>query len=557
MSISRSVWRKKPIAAYESDLQKSELKRVLGRWGLTSLGIGAIIGGGIFTLTGIAANQFAGPALAISFIIAGVGCLFASLCYAEFASVLPVEGSAYAYAYGTVGELFAWFIGWNLVLEYMMGATTVAVSWSGYFIKLLDLINIHIPLWLSMDYSSAQAELARATGITEIKTFLAQAGTVLPDLASIKAALSQGAAADLVKDVKSVDELKSLASGNDLDYLRHHYSSIDLPGWAFNLPAMLVSWLVTAVLVKGIKEAASTNNMIVILKVAVVLFVIVVGFFFVNTDNWTPFIPDQVFDSNGDSHYGWSGVVTAATIVFFAYIGFDAVSTQAGEAINPRKDVPFAIIASLIICTVLYILVSFVLTGMVKYNALDLRAPVASAFSGVGITWAVYLITIAATAGLFSVMLVMMLGQTRIFLGMAKDGLLPKSLFGAIHPKYKTPYRSTIFVGLLVSIVGAITPINTVSEMCSMGTLLAFAMVCGAVWLLRVKEPHLERPYRTPWLPVVATAGMAFNLFLMTQVREHTWMAFIVWGSLGVIVYFLYSRRHSRLNPGHPDPHPM
>lgn len=548
MSSNRSIWRRKPIAAYEADIQKSELKRVLTRWGLTSLGIGAIIGGGIFTLTGIAANQFAGPALAISFIIAGVGCLFASLCYAEFASVLPVEGSAYAYAYGTVGELFAWFIGWNLVLEYMMGATTVAVSWSGYFLKLMDLIDVHIPLYLSMDYASAKAELAKAAGITAIQDYLKALGSVTPDLASMKSALASTPAHELVKDMKVVSDAAELAKGGNLTELAKHYSSITLPGWAINLPAMVVTWLVTAVLVKGIKEAASTNNLIVILKVAVVLFVIVIGFFYVNTDNWTPFVPEQIFDAKGDSHFGWSGVVTAATIVFFAYIGFDAVSTQAGEAINPKKDVPFAIIASLIICTVLYILVSFVLTGMVNYTLLDLRAPVASAFSGVGLDWAVYLITIAATAGLFSVMLVMMLGQTRIFLGMAKDGLLPHSLFGKIHPKYKTPYRSTIFVGLIVSVVGATTPINTVSEMCSMGTLLAFAMVCGAVWLLRVKEPNLERPYRTPWLPVVATLGMAFNFFLMTQVREHTWMAFIIWGTLGVLVYFLYSRRHSKLN---------
>lgn len=481
-----SVWRKKPVSHFERDMKKNDLNRVLGRWGLTSLGIGAIIGGGIFTLTGIAAHDHAGPALALSFVIAGVGCLFASLCYAEFSSILPVEGSAYAYSYGTMGELFAWIIGWNLILEYMMGATTVAVAWSGYFEKLLHQFGIDPPMWLMNDPITA-AEKAQ------------QAGIAAPD-------------------------------------------------FAFNLPAFLITWVVTSILIKGIKEAAKTNNLIVILKVAVVLFVIFVGFFFIDTDNYVPFIPETVTNPDGSTSFGWSGVVTAATIVFFAYIGFDAVSTQAGEAINPKKDVPFAIIMSLVICTVLYIVVSLVLTGMVPYNQLDIKAPVASAFEGVGMPWATVMITIAAVAGLTSVMLVMMLGQTRIFLGMAKDGLLPFNIFGKVHETYKTPYRSTILVGAVISIVAAVTPIDKVSEMCSMGTLLAFAMISIAVLIMRIKQPDLERPFRTPAVWFVAIAGATFNFGLMYFVRPDTWVAFIVWSTLGLIVYFLYSRKHSHLN---------
>ncbi len=470
------------MAAYEADMKKSELKRVLTKWGLTSLGIGAIIGGGIFTLTGIAAHNHAGPALALAFVIAAIGCTFASLCYAEFSSILPVEGSAYAYSYGTVGEIFAWLIGWNLILEYMMGATTVAVAWSGYFEKLIHLFGIELPVTLMNDPYTAGEKLG-----------------------------------------------------------------LGGPTPAFNLAAFFITWVVTSVLVKGIQESAKANNVIVVIKLAVVIFVIIVGAFYVKLENWTPFIPETVVGDDGIEHFGWKGVMTAATVVFFAYIGFDAVSTQAGEAINPRKDVPFAIIASLVVCTILYILVSLVLTGMVRYDTLDMKAPVAAAFADVGLPWAVFIITIAAVAGLTSVMLVMMLGQSRIFLGMAKDGLLPK-FFKTIHPTFKTPWKSTILIGLIVSIVSAVTPIDKVSEMCSMGTLLAFAMISGAVLLLRYQQPNIERPYKAPAIWFVAPMGVFFNLFLMTQVQAVTFQAFVIWSTVGIIVYFIYSRGKSNLN---------
>lgn len=541
--MNQSVWRKKPLAAYEADVKNSQLKRVLSRWGLTSLGIGAVIGGGIFVLTGIAANQWAGPALALSFVLAGVACTFAALCYAEFASILPVEGSAYAYSYGTVGELFAWLIGWNLILEYMMGATTVAVSWSGYFEKLLKLLGIHPPIWLLNDPVTAQEKIEKATNMTALSELAQRFST----LAELKAAAVQQGLGDLVARYKTLDDVRRAFEGNTLADLSKTYSDISYPGFAVNLPAFLIVLVVTYILVKGIKEAASTNNLIVIMKVSVVIFVIIAGAFFVDVANWTPFIPEPILDDDGQQHYGFKGIVTAASIVFFAYIGFDAVSTQAGEAINPKKDVPFAIIASLIICTLLYILVSLVLTGMVRFDSLDLKAPVAQAFADQGLTWAVYLITIAAIAGLTSVMLVMMLGQTRIFLGMAKDGLLP-GFFRQIHPEFRTPWKSTILVGLIVSVVAALTPIDKVSELCSSGTLLAFAMICGAVWLLRRREPNLERPYRTPALPVVATLGILANLYLMYNLRTDTKISFVIWCVLGVIVYFAYSRRHSNLN---------
>lgn len=475
------LWRKKPISAFEEDMKKSELKRVLGKWSLTAIGIGAIIGGGIFVLTGTAAHYHAGPALALSFLVAGIACIFAALCYAEFSSILPVEGSAYAYAYGTVGELFAWVIGWGLILEYAMGAMTVAVSWSGYFNKFLKLFGIHLPGMLTNDPFSAG-------------------------------------------------------------------------GFAVNLPAFLIVWVVTYILVIGIKEAASANNVIVLLKVAAVLFVIFAGMFYIVPENWVPFIPEATIipGEGGKPHeaYGVMGIFGGAAAIFFAYIGFDAVSTQAGEAIDPEKDMPFAIIASLLICTTLYIAVSLVLTGMISYKEIvgdALKAPVAAAFEKAGQPWAVFIITAAATVGLISVMLVMMLGQTRIFLGMAKDGLIP-SFFKNIHPKYKTPYKSTILVGFVVSVVAAFTPISLLGDMTSFGTLFAFAMVCGAVWLLRIREPQLKRRFKVPALPLIAVLGISTNIFLIVNLNPLAQKLAMIWLIFGVLVYFIYGKKHSLLN---------
>ncbi len=490
--MEKSIWRKKPMSAYEADIKNNQLKRVMGKWSLTAIGIGGIIGGGIFVLTGTAAHYHAGPALALSFIVAGIACVFAALCYSEFAGMLPVEGSAYAYAYGTIGELFAWIIGWGLILEYAMGAMTVAVSWSGYFNKLINLFGIEIPYYLRNDPFSAA----------------------------------------------------SYAANNNLEP----------SSFAFNLPAFLITWVVTWILVKGIKEARNTNNLIVVLKLAAILFVIIAGAFYINVDNWHPFIPEPEIvkhqDGTSAEAYGIRGILSGAAAIFFAYIGFDVVSTSAGEAINPKKDVPFAIITSLLICTVLYIMVSLVLTGMINYKEITgeaLKAPVAFAFDHVGKPWAVLIITAAATTGLVSVMLVMMLGQTRVFLGMAKDGLLP-NFFKQIHPNFHTPWKSTILVGLVVSLVASFTPISVLSDMTSFGTLFAFAMVCLAVLILRIKDPSRDRPFKTPMLKLIAPLGIITNVGLIALLNGLAQKLAIGWLVIGLLVFFLYGQRKSNLN---------
>ncbi|UFK97397.1 APC family permease [Kaistella faecalis] len=487
-----NIWIKKPMEAYEADIKKSELKRVLGKWSLTAIGIGAIIGGGIFVLTGTGAYYHAGPALALSFVIAGIACVFAALCYAEFASILPVEGSAYAYAYGTVGEVFAWIIGWGLILEYAMGSMTVAVSWSGYFTKFLHMFGIHLPNWLT----------------TDPQTFAAAGGT----------------------------------------------------GFSMNLPALLIVLFVISILVRGTKGAAKANNFIVVLKVSAIIFVIIAGLFFINVENWTPFIPaPTVITENGVSHeaYGYAGVVAGASAIFFAYVGFDAVSTQAGEAINPKKDVPFAIITSLVICTVLYILVSLVLTGMMHYTDFNplgkypdaIKAPVAYAFDIAGQAWAGYIITIAATVGLISVLMVMIMGQSRIFLGMSKDGLIPKT-FSKVNAATGVPRKNLMILGGVISVVAAFTPINDLAHMTSFGTLFAFTMVCVAVWILRVKQPELPRSFRVPFLPVIATLGILINIYLIINLSIEAQTYSFIWLIIGVVIYFLYSKKHSNLQNG-------
>ncbi len=504
--MSSQLWRRKSVESFEQDMKESGLKRVLGKWGLTSLGIGAIIGAGIFVMTGVGAKEYAGPALALSFVVAGIGCTFAALCYAEFASFLPVEGSAYAYAYATIGELFAWIIGWDLILEYGMASSAVAVGWSGYLSKFLHLFHVKLPLWLTNDVFTAREALARA----------AQDG-----------------------------KMAELAS---------QYSSLHLPkvfgmDFACNLPAFLIIWVLTAVLVRGIKEAANTNTFMVVIKVAVVVFIIVAGARYVDAANWTPFIPPRgtFTDALGGTHaaYGMLGVVAGAAYIFFAYIGFDTVSTHAGEAKNPQKDVPFGIITSLIVCTILYILVALVLTGMINYKDIDIKAPIAAAFGAKGLNFAVFIISVAAIAGLTSVNIVMLLGQSRIFYAISKDGLLPKKTFGELHPKFRTPWKSNLLIGAMVSTTAAFTPIDSISKMVNIGTLLAFVIVCIAVWVMRKKEPHRHRPFRTPAIGFVATMGVIFNLGMMLTLEWQNWVRLIVWLGLGLVIYFVYGKRHS------------
>ncbi|MBN9616477.1 MAG: amino acid permease [Acidobacteriales bacterium 59-55] len=489
-----------------SETGEHTLKRSLGALNLISLGIGAVIGTGIFVLTGPAAALYAGPAVVYSFVVAAVACVFAGLCYAEFAAMIPVAGSAYTYGYATLGEIFAWIIGWDLVLEYAFGAATVCSGWSGYVLSLLQDFHIRLPPAIAGTPGSV---FVYWNGHWEL---LNRVATKLAEL------------------------------GIDPATLPHKYG-------VFNLIAFIGIMVTTMILVIGIKESANFNNVIVAVKLIVLVIFLVIGAHTLMVQpnllklNWHPFLPPN---TGTFGHFGISGVIRGAGVIFFAYIGFDAVSTAAQEAKNPKRDMPIGILGSLVICTILYILVAGVLTGLVNYHALDVPDSLAVGIDATGVKWGSLLVKLGALGGLSSTMVVMLLGQSRVFFSMSKDGLVPE-FFSSVHPKFRTPWISSITVGLVVATFASLIPLNELGEMTSIGTLLAFIIVCSGVWVLRRRRPDIVRPFRAPWVPITPILGIAVSLLMMLFLPLLTWIRLFIWLVAGLAIYFFYSRHRSKV----------
>jgi APA family basic amino acid/polyamine antiporter len=476
----------KPISVLLKELENNEggLKRHLTRTNLILIGVGGVIGAGIFVITGTAAALHAGPSLVFSFILSAIGCAFAGLCYAEFSSMLPVSGSAYSYSYATMGEFIAWIIGWDLILEYLFGAATVAVGWSGYINSFLSSIGVHIPENISQS--------------------------------------------PFVYDMKG----------------------LHTTGAIINFPAVFIVLMMSTLLVIGIKQSARFNNIIVLIKVSVILLFIGFGISHIHISNWEPFIPAN---TGKWGEYGFSGILTGAGVIFFAYIGFDAISTTSQEAINPKKDMPISIMISLLICTIFYVSVCLVLTGMVPYKELNVSAPIALAIdkAGFSLRWLSPCIKIGAIAGLSSVVLVLLLGQTRVLFSMASDGLLWKS-FSKVHKKFGTPHVTTIFTGILCALVAGICPIGLLGELVSIGTLLAFVIVCIGIIVLRKKNPHTPRSFKAPFVPFVPIMGALVCLAQMASLPKDTWLRLFIWMMIGFVIYFTYGKKHSKIRK-YPD----